>query len=100
MVRHPSSHTEYQPKGPAPHQEERAQERTRTKNEIHRLIDTGLSISEVHANLHLVCARTHEMRAAERGEEVIERLAVRHVDHAEPHSQLGFARSEQVVRAQ
>ena len=38
---------------------------------------------EAHPQLHLIRARRHEVRAAERREEVVERLLVRQVDHAE-----------------
>ena len=53
--------------------------------------------SETDADLELHGPRRHEVRAAERRQEVVERVLVRQVDHGEPGADLRPARVEQVV---
>ena len=48
-------------------------------------------VSERHSHLHLIGARRHEMGAAERRQEVVQRLLVRQVDHAESNAELGLS---------
>ena len=48
----------------------------------------------------MIRTRRHEVRAAERREEVIERFLVGQVDDAEPDAQLRAGRVEQIIHAE
>ena len=52
---------------------------------------------EVEAQLHGFRARCHKVRAAERGQKIVERLFVRQVDHREAQAPLVAIAVEQVV---
>src|SRR5215475_4098207 len=54
-------------------------------------------VSKRYAQLDLIRPRRHEVRSAERGQKVVERILVREIEHAEADAQLHLVGVQKVV---